>query len=117
MVFWRGYGIWVIIVPLGVYAVTGGFWKLLLGKGDLAVWLVAFNFIVSGAIIQRWGSRVNRPLDAAEAAMRDQAGNVGPRPALGRHSLYWIRMEYWGVLFVVLGVVLVVMSIFVRPGP
>jgi TonB family protein len=105
-VVYRGLGFWVPIIPavcLTVVFVAGA--ALIVGPTHLfdersggaigekvAYLLAAVSFLLSGVICYFWGVRANRPLPVdSKAGM--------PKPP-SRHSLYFVKMQYWGFPYV-----------------
>ncbi len=57
-----------------------------------------------GAVFLGWRGR---KLNSAEALL-DQAGGGGPQASPEYHTVFWLRVEYWSVTFLVFGVLAVV---------
>jgi hypothetical protein len=113
MIVWRGAGILVI-----VFALFGAFVGQVIGQSLLhwrdASGLVGLGLIVVGAPLVWWRGR----------ALNRRAGRVLVDPATGRpvvlrttHSLFFLEMEYWAVVLVVIGILgmLGIMHLDLRP--
>src|ERR1035438_4036842 len=108
-VVYRGLGLWVPIIPvvclLVVFVAEAA---LVVGPTHLfddrqggvlegVDWYLptAVSFFLAGAICFLWGLRVNRPLP-----IDPYTKMPGPPP---NHSLYFVKMQYWGFLYIALG--------------
>jgi peptidoglycan/LPS O-acetylase OafA/YrhL len=108
LIVWRGKGRWVVfVIWCGLYVIPG-IWHVQQGM----TWaeatmphLYGFPFIVgmlmAGVVLVGWGIFLNR--GPARKMIEPQTG----RTYMGRpsHSLYHIKMEYWGTA-AVLGAIL-----------
>jgi TonB family protein len=108
LIVYKGLGLWIPIILIGcLFVVFIGAIALVAGptqmfndrqvleSGD-AYLLASVSLFMAGAICFFWGQRVNRP-----APIDPFAKTLVPSPD---HSLYFVKMQYWGVLFLALGV-------------
>jgi hypothetical protein len=103
LLFWvsSGKGGWIFGSLILVLAVMMGLDHYLLPPGD-RVWPVAVGLALSGAFSLALGlhARFSPPRLILE---RQTGREIMRRPI---HSMYWIRAEYWGILFLGLGLLL-----------
>jgi hypothetical protein len=109
MIVWSGWGILVAVVAVVSFLVTGFVINAAMQNDqyyETHGWpkLVAFAFAVAALIVWPLGRAFNRP--------RPDRGLLDPRtgePAVmtpgGGHTLFFIPMEYWAPILLVLGVV------------
>jgi hypothetical protein len=94
MVVWTGAGILVLLV-----AVIG--WAIGVSLGG-AHFGGPIGLLASGGLLWLVGRKLNDPSN--DRILYDPATG-GEVRAGKRHTLFWIRMEHWGVLVVIIGVV------------
>jgi hypothetical protein len=100
----RGKGTWVILVPLFLGLSFHLASALIWPTREWRPWMAGLMLLASGGLLWWWGRRLNRPLDRA---VESEARRTRTDPVLEiGHSLYEIRMEYWGILYLILGVIL-----------
>ncbi|MEM9339101.1 MAG: hypothetical protein AAGA66_10260 [Bacteroidota bacterium] len=104
MIIWSGRG---FLAPL-VFISTGVLFTFLLpeGQSDLAV---SIGFILAGVFSWVMGRKWN---GEAPKTYLDQATNqqVVVKP---NHTLFWIKIEYWGIVFGAIGLFRIVTSLLV----
>jgi hypothetical protein len=110
-----GYGGLVIALPLvsgiALRLAAALYWPTL----EMRAWMIGLIFLASGFILWSVGKRAHKPLDRAT---EDRARAAGEEPVLELgHTLYGVRMEWWGVLYLVLGVVILAASAPQSGGP
>jgi hypothetical protein len=101
MLVYRGRGWWVLVVPLAILLASGFLWQgacIALGRNadELPDWYVGPPLWLAGGILYWWGRTLNKPLELAEGRTLE-AGEPLDKRMRGRHSLYEISMEYWGI--------------------
>jgi hypothetical protein len=98
------------ILAVVIYAITlFAFWlATLLWKGDAGVFfdhalLPVFSFAVAGAAVWFSGRRLNKlnPLQVLEFFEGERRTVLKPR-----HTIYTLEMEYWGIVFFFLSVII-----------
>ena len=98
VMIWRGWGFLVFLIPLPCVAIghlfAGGSFNLSkTWDAPFPHLMHAAGFVAAGVILWFVGRRLNG------SAYSDEGGDGG-----GTHDYFFIRMEYWGVLYVVLAV-------------
>lgn len=109
MIIWRGHGIWTFAILLGGaylfpnawFWLHGSTWAQSTGPGH-SLSPIAFGIILSGAIVVAWGYYIHRhpPRPVVEVT----SGRTVMQAAV--HSVYGVRAQYWGMVFMVLGLLL-----------
>ncbi len=94
MVVWTGAGILVLLVALIGWALG-----VSLGGSHFGG---PIGLLASGGLLWLVGRKLNNPSN--DRILYDPATGAEVR-AGKRHTLFWIRMEHWGVLVVIMGVV------------
>lgn len=108
MIIWRGWGILVLLIAalfqwLG-YAISSG-----LGNGSLEgdTQIIGYLlFLPAAVVIWFLGKYLNKPKTYIDKATGQQVYSNG-----GRHSLFFIPMEYWAFIYVILAVVLTIVKL------
>jgi hypothetical protein len=103
IIFWRGCGCAVILLPVLLLALMGYIWEL---KEPPSKWIIGIVLVPNGVVLWWWGRWLNRPLDRGGEAQGETPGAVQDTEFVARHSLYGIRMELWGIFYVSVGLVL-----------
>lgn len=110
MVIWSGLGILVILIPLFTVLVLQSVSEALFGAGAYrqnGQWLPSLALLASALVVWLLGRRLNGR--AARVLVDPATGEqVALRP---RHSLFFIRMEYWAA-----AVALAAVFLAVRPS-
>jgi hypothetical protein len=102
LVVWRGYGL--LVPPIYAAALAG---CLALGYAvvpaedpeKLPDWLFALSFLIAGIVCWLLGQRLNSP-PANPSARTARLVAYEPGEC---HDLFYLTVEYWGVLFGVVG--------------
>ena len=94
---WNGKGIWAVLVPLiflvgYILAIIHLDWKV----GHSHLWVTGAIFALSGIFVFWLGRKFNAPIDVISQRLLDETGSV-PVELRQRHSVYGVRMEWWGV--------------------
>jgi hypothetical protein len=100
MIVWRGWGYLVFVITLGVLILMEvGTGRLFHDSNYYAAhgWPRLLGFLVAAVAVWFLGTYLNRRAERAE----------GNKPV---HSLFFIRVDYWAGILVVLGIV----SLFIR---
>lgn len=109
MVIWSGLGILVILIPVLTALVMQSVTEALLGPGAYRQnpWLTSLGLLASALAVWLLGRRLN---GRSARVLVDQATGeqVTLRP---RHSLFFVRMEYWAVVVTFAAVYLAVRPI------
>lgn len=113
MIIHRGKGCWVGLLPFALMMAFGfawqGFRNVFGVNGDPPYWYSGLALIAAGVLLYLWGRRLNEPLERAEATAEAEAWEEGvevDKRFRGRHSLYEISMEWWGVACAGFGVLM-----------
>jgi hypothetical protein len=91
-----------------MFVANGLVMKFAFPKVEAQPWMAPLPLFTSGIILWLWGRKLNKSLDSIENLQLEQFGEVIDQQLHFRHSLYEVRMEYWGALFAVLGLLLIV---------
>jgi hypothetical protein len=103
-IYYRGYGFWSPFILFASYVLVRGIHEDGFDINGWRWWSAATGCLLGGAIVVWWGRRMNGPLDQLlENSEPDSAPSA-------RHSMYGVRMEYWGASFFMLGLVFAMMS-------
>lgn len=107
MIVWQGWGVLAVVFGFGGLLAAQALLNGLGGPGtyesNSSLW-GGLGVLVGGALTAAAGLRLNRR--PGKVLLDEQSGErVEVKP---RHSLFWIKMEYWGAALVVLGLVMVV---------
>lgn len=106
MIIWSGWGFLVGVIGFACFLLTEIAVEAALQDDQFYQdhgWPKLVGFVVAAAIICPLGRAFNRneparePLDPGRGACME-------RPSRREHSLFFIPMEFWAVLFVVIGV-------------
>lgn len=108
IVVWAGKGFWVPYILLGCFAPLFAAVMMAEAKDDQGRsiffvnnwwWTVGLTFLAAGAINWFVGRHYNnRPAELLIDPMTGVEQYYRPN-----HSFYWLKMEYWGVLFALVG--------------
>ena len=99
MIIWSGRGILTPLILI-LFIVLMTFISTSLFTAESAIYSMAVAFILAGASNWYLGKKWN---NAPGRIVVDEA--TGERIELkSNHTLFWIKMEYWGVIFGVIGV-------------
>lgn len=115
MIIWRGLGIWTFVLfGVGVYLFTNGWfwmhgstWAQSTGPGH-SVMPIAMGIVLSGALVVAWGYYIHR--HPPQPVIEVSTGRTVMQAPV--HSVYGMRVQYWGMLFMALGLLLM----FKRPA-
>ncbi len=102
MIIWRGYGFLVFIVTIVCVLVFGTIFNKAGVNDDYGAGL---GLIVAGIIIWFLGKKFNNPEKSKVFIDKESGREVTLGPG---HSLFFIKMEYWGIILPLLGVVVLV---------
>ncbi len=113
MLIWRGWGILVVLIGFGLLVATQALVDAVAGRGaytrESALW-APIAIVAAGAIVLVIGRALNgRP--PRELVDKQTGEQVVLRPD---NSLFFIKMEYWGVLMLVGGVLAFVVGLIQR---
>jgi hypothetical protein len=108
MIIWRGWGILVLLIAalfqwLG-YAISSG-----LGYGPLegdAQIIGYLLFLPAAVLLWFLGRYLNKPKVYTDKATGQQVYSKG-----GRHSLFYIPIEYWAFIYVLLAIILTIVQL------
>lgn len=104
---WKRWGILVVVIGFGLLVVTELVVDAVWGEGTYAahsdLWAGA-GFVLGGAVISAVGLRLNRWARTEEGPWLP----ISQLPYRERHTFFWLPMEYWGVLLVMVGLIMVV---------
>lgn len=103
MLIWRGYG---IVVPLIVFLVCLGMEYILdtsffKGYYSLQKWPMSLALFIAAIPIWFLGRYLNKN---SERILLDPKTGEDVR-VVSTHSLFWIRVEYWAPILIMLGVI------------
>ena len=98
MLIWSGWG---ILIPLIVVLVSGFF--AIAGGDDHAGTGLAIGLILSGVIVWTVGKKLNGKQDRT---LIDPETGQPVRVKAGRHSLFFIPMQWWAPVCAALGIAL-----------
>lgn len=94
MILFRGLGFITVITLIGIVII----FQLLLGEEPF---IVGLGYVCGGLVNFVYGQNLNR-----EYKLRSSQSKAYLDKINGDHSLFSIRMEYWGLTFIVLGIIL-----------
>lgn len=94
MILFRGLGFITVITLIGIVII----FQLLLGEEPF---IVGLGYICGGIINYFYGQNLNREYKLRSAESKTILSRID-----GDHSLFFIRMEYWGLMSIVLGIIL-----------
>lgn len=107
MLIWKRWGILVFVIGLGFLAVTQLVVDAVWGEGTYAadsdLW-AGVGFVFGGAVILVLGARLNEWARTEEGPWLP----TSQLPYRERHTFFWLPMEYWGVLLVMVGFTMVI---------
>jgi hypothetical protein len=99
MLFWKGKGILSVLILLSVIFI---FYKIL--PVDYEDFSFVFGFFGAGFFSWYFGRKWNHEHGRI---MTDK--ETGKEIELKKdHSLFWIKMQYWGIIFTVIGLVILI---------
>jgi len=106
MIIWRGLGIFALVAPVGAIAAAQGISGVMFGDVFVEEWTGLVNggaVAVSGLIVGPLGYVIN---DKYEEFFDEATGAMVHAKLPTQHSLYFIPMQYWGLILLVGGVAL-----------
>lgn len=112
MIIWNGWG--VVVIGIGFVAVlAGSLVGNVLGLGRETMAIATLGFLVPAGVVTWFvGKRMNR---STERELVDQA--TGERVIVNNtHSLFFIRVEWWGLIMAVAGILAVVVLLISDPA-
>jgi len=100
MILWKGKGILVLIITLIVAAIERLILNQFFGPTvyESENWPIPLAITISAFIVTLLGIRLNYD----PSNHRFDRSNKQPLANPVIHSLFWIRMEYWGILLFIL---------------
>ena len=103
MLIWRGYGFTVPLIVLAVclvlqYSLDAIFYK---GYYTFSKWPVSVALFIAAIPVWFLGKKIN---ENAERILLDPKTNQEVK-IVNNHSLFWLRMEYWAPILVVIGII------------
>lgn len=102
MIIWKGYGFLVFIVTLICIILFGTIFNKAGVNDDYGA---GVGLIVAGIISWVLGKKFNNPEKSQVFIEKGTGREVIHRPG---HSLFFIKMEYWGIILPILGMVVLV---------
>ena len=93
MIIWKGLGILAIVIPVGIIIII----QLIFGESLLNT---GIGFIVGGVLNWILGKRLNA--DNERIITDPKTGQQAIQKI--EHSMFWIRMELWAPIFIMLGI-------------
>ena len=91
MILFRGLGFLAIIIPIALVIIC----QLLFGEEP---YVAGIGYICSGLIVYMYGQKLNKAYKLRSADTKDLLAKVD-----ADHSLFFVRMEYWGLIIVIFG--------------
>lgn len=106
MIIWSGWGIIVPLILLLSIGLIQLIWSGLLGLDDSSplianLWLL-ISFALAGVLSWFTGKKMNKPSENQTYIHKQTGQEVQLKP---RHSLFFIRIEYWGIILPIIGVI------------
>ena len=110
MIVWQGWGVLAVVFGFGGLLAAQQLLNAIGGPGtyesNSALW-GGIGVLIGGAATAALGLRLNR--QPGRRLVDEQSGErVELKP---KHSLFWIKMEYWGAVLVVVGVIMVAVGL------
>ena len=101
MIFYTGHGVFALAIFIAPFIVIASILNYVFGFDVLATnssWPLHSLVLLGAVVTFAVGWSLNRTM--VEDTVYEESGPVKVlRP---RHTLYWIRMEYWGLIFLVI---------------
>ena len=102
MIFWRGYGLLGLLIPIIVFVLLGLIGKIIFGlEGDFSMnklFLFIYTFLSSVSI---W--KVGKKLNSRNPKVLIDPETGEEVLLKTTHTLMFINLEYWAFIFAVLG--------------
>ena len=98
MIIWSGWGLLIILI----YFVVNFIVSFLTVGMKSNEWTIALTFFISGVICWFLGKRLNKSSDKVYI---DKETGTEVTLKKARHRLFFINMEYWGPILIILGLV------------
>lgn len=117
MIVYRGWGAMALVIPCVFLIFVLVACAVLLPAVGPRWWMLGLALLPGGLVVFLWGRHLNATLDRAEQQFwenppTDPMLHYAQSSALSqRHSMYGLRMEYWGVIQLVVGPILAVIGI------
>lgn len=104
MLIWKGAGILTVIIPAVLAIIALLITRLITGSDELCSqpWFMGLLSVVSGALIIMTGLRLNK--DKTEI---DSETGQEITVKKNKHTMFFIQMQYWGIVWVIMGFVYV----------
>lgn len=100
MILWKGKGILVLLITLAIAIIERLIVNQFIGPEvyQTEKWPIPLAITISASIVTFLGIRLNYD----PSNHRFDPENTEPLPNKVVHSLFWIRMEYWGILLFII---------------
>jgi hypothetical protein len=101
MIIWRGWGFLVAVFAFGASLAMELITESMMGDDDFyqrEAWPLAVAFVVAGVVT--WF--VGQTLNARSSRTASDTVPGGERTTSAAHSLFFVPMQYWGVLLIAL---------------
>ena len=105
MIIWSGWGFLVAVIVFGCSLVMEILIESVTGNESFyqqAIWPLALALALSGAICWFLGKYLNKP---EERNLIDKETGEEVKLKNARHRLFFIRMEYWGPILLVIAII------------
>ena len=104
MIIWRGLGFLVFVIMVPLVFLFGWILEMIVDRSLPEDTSLIIGLVVAGIIVWFLGKKLN---GGSEKVLVDQ--ETGTAYKMGtRHSLFFIPMQFWGPIFIVIGVVLTI---------
>lgn len=103
MIIWSGRGFVAVLALIIAFVLS-----LFLVPGHLADLGLALTFLAAGAFTgyfgKQWNEKKGRIVIDKETGQEIELKS--------KHTLFWIKMQYWGYVFIVIGLLFLLLALF-----
>lgn len=111
MLIWTGWGILLLPITIVSIGLTIFIWSDVLGLNETTPFISNFwyllAFSLAGVLAWYVGKRLNRPSNDQVYIHKQTGQEVQFR---ARHSFFFIRLEYWGIILPIIGMIAYITS-------
>ncbi len=103
MIIWSGWGLIVLGIVVAIFLVMNSIFGSILGLNTFAdsKWMDSISLLISAVLCWYTGKHINKP---SGRIFVDKVTGEEFREGGGRHRLFFIKVEYWAIILVLVGI-------------
>jgi FtsH-binding integral membrane protein len=105
MIIWSGWGVLVAIIVFVSSLIMEILVESIQGSSSFYQqqnWPMTLALVISGVICWFLGKQLNKPSDRV---LLDKETGEEVKLSGARHKLFFIKMEYWGLILIIIGII------------